>query len=599
METTANSSRRNVRRNSHLAIEADWTQNPRMRITTPLLRFAVGSIAIVVSAAADAQARESSTSVRATAPADLILVNGRVYTVDPSHPMVSAFAVRHGRIIFAGSDREARTLAGPGTQVIDAGGATVIPGMVDAHAHLVGLGTSLRDAQLAGAKSYEEAIARLTAHAGSVKPGEWIVGRGWDQNLWPDKQFPNHEALSRAFPSNPVALTRIDGHALLANAMAMREAGVTASTRDPEGGLIVRNPDRSPAGVFVDNAEGLIGRAIPPDTRAQTRSAILAAIAEANKGGLVGIHDAGQDRNTIDIYESLAREGKFNLRNYVLVSGDSASVLHYLSRGPRSALYDGRIWVRAFKLYSDGALGSRGAALLAPYADDHGNTGLLLTPPADIQRIATASLRRGFQVAVHAIGDRGNRIVLDAFDAALKAVPRADHRFRVEHAQIVSPSDIPRFAALGVIPSMQASHQTSDMPWAEARVGPDRIKGAYAWRALLNTGVVIPNGSDFPVEEVNPLISFHSAVSRQDASNSPAGGWYPDQVMTRAEALASMTLWPAHAGFQEKDMGSISAGKFADFVILDRDIMTVPARDILQTRVMSTWLGGKRVYERR
>ena len=571
-----------------------------MRMTNIFFRAVISAFALASASSADAQVSRASTSATPiAAPADLILVNGRVYTVDPSHPMVSAFAVRNGRILFAGSDREVRTLAGPRTRVIDAAGGTVIPGMVDAHAHLVGLGVSLRNVQLAGSKSYEEVIARVTAHAKGMKPGEWIVGRGWDQNLWPDRQFPNHEPLSRAFPSNPVALVRIDGHALLANALAMQTAKVTAATLDPEGGLIVRNPDKSPAGVFVDNAEELIGRAIPPDSKAQTRAAILAAIAEANKWGLVGIHDAGQGRTTIDIYEALAREGKFNLRNYVLVSGDSANVSHYLARGPRSALYDGRIWVRSIKLYSDGALGSRGAALLAPYSDDKANTGLLLTPPAQIQRIATSALRRGFQVAVHAIGDRGNRIVLDAFDAALKSVPTADHRFRVEHAQVVSPSDIPRFAALGIIPSMQASHQTSDMRWAEERVGSERITGAYAWRALLKTGVIIPNGSDFPVEEVNPLISFHSAVSRQDASNWPPGGWYSDQVMTRAEALASMTLWPAHAGFQEKLMGSISPGKYADFVILDRDIMTVPASEILQTRVMATWLGGKSVYERR
>jgi predicted amidohydrolase YtcJ len=252
--------------------------------------------------------------------------------------------------------------------------------------------------------------------------------------------------------------------------------------------------------------------------------------------------------------------------------------------------------VRSFKLYADGALGSRGAALLAPYSDDHANSGLLVTPPAEIQRTATQALRRGFQVGTHAIGDRGNRVVLDAYEAALEAVPVTDHRFRVEHAQVVSLADIPRFAALGVIPSMQASHQTSDMRWAETRVGPERIKGAYAWRSLLNTGVVIPNGSDFPVEEVNPLISFHSAVSRQDADNWPPGGWYPEQMMTREEALRAMTIWPAYAGFQEKTMGSLTPGKYADFVILDRDIMTVPVTEILETKVLSTWLGGKEVY---
>ncbi len=541
-------------------------------------------------------------SLRAQTPAakaDLVLVNARVYTVDDSRPNASAFAVRNGRIVFVGSDREARFLAGPRTRVIDAHGRTVIPGMVDAHAHLLGLGTSLRNVQLAGSKTYDEVIAKVVARAKTAKPGEWIQGRGWDQNLWPDKKFPTHDALTKAVPDHPVVLTRIDGHAVLANAMAMKAAKVTAATHDPDGGRIERAAGGAPAGVFVDNAMGLIRRAIPDETRAETRDEILAAIAEANKWGLIGIHDAGASRPTIDIYESLAREGRYNLRNYVMVSGDSADVRHYFAVGPRSALYDGHIWVRSIKLYADGALGSRGAALLAPYSDDQANSGLLVTPPAEIQRIATGALRRGFQVGVHAIGDRGNRVVLDAYDAALKAVPVADHRFRVEHAQIVSPQDIPRFAQMGVIPSMQASHQTSDMRWAETRVGPERIKGAYAWRSLLSTGVIIPNGSDFPVEEVNPLISFHSAVSRQDATNWPPGGWYPDQRMTRDEALKAMTIWPAYAGFQEKVMGSITSGKYADFVILDRDIMTVPVTEILQTNVISTWIGGKLVYDRR
>jgi len=539
----------------------------------------------------------AALSAQAPPKADLVLVNGRVYTVDDSHPRASAFAVRNGRIVFVGSDREARYLAGPRTRIVDAGGRTVIPGMVDAHAHLLGLGTSLRNVQLAGSKTYDEVIAKVVERAKTAKPGEWILGRGWDQNLWPDKKFPTHEALTRAVPDHPVVLTRIDGHAVLANEMALKAARVTAATRDPEGGRIERASDNSPAGVFVDNAMSLVRRAIPDETRAQTRDEILAAIAEANKWGLIGIHDAGASERTIDIYEQLAREGRYNLRNYVMVSGDSADVRHYFAVGPRSALYDGRIWVRSIKLYADGALGSRGAALLAPYSDDHGNSGLLVTPPAEIQRIATAALRRGFQVGVHAIGDRGNRVVLDAYDAALKAVPTSDHRFRVEHAQVISLQDIPRFALMGVIPSMQASHQTSDMRWAETRVGPERIKGAYAWRSLLNTGVVIPNGSDFPVEEVNPLISFHSAVSRQDASGWPPGGWYPDQRMTREEALRAMTIWAAYAGFQEKTMGSITPGKYADFVILDQDIMTVPAENILKTKVISTWIGGKSVYD--
>ena len=548
---------------------------------------------MVAAVSADAQASRPQRIPRA----DLIVVNANVYTVDNARPRASAFAVRDGRIIFVGSDSEARNLAGAGTRVLDLHGRTVIPGMVDAHAHLSGLATSLRNVQLAGSRTYDEVIRRVVERARTLKPGEWLEGRGWDQNLWPDKNFPTHEALSRATPNNPVVMTRIDGHALLANATAMRLAGITAATKDPAGGRILRLPNGDPSGVFVDNAQGLVRRTVPSTSDATMREATVAAIAESNRWGLIGLHDAGEPRRIIDIFESLAREGRFNLRGYIMVGDNAADIAHYTSRGPQNGLYGGRVWIRAIKTYADGALGSRGAALLAPYSDDPGNIGLLVNTPEHLEQVAEIGLRSGFQVNTHAIGDRGNRVALDAFEAALKKVPTADHRFRVEHAQVISPEDIPRFAKLGVIPSMQASHQTSDMRWAEARVGPQRIRGAYAWRSLLNTGVVIPNGSDFPVEEVNPLISFHSAVTRQDATNWPDGGWYPDQVMTRDEALKSMTIWPAYAAFQEKELGSLTAGKYADFVVLDRDIMTVPATEILGTRVLSTYIGGKSVYE--
>ncbi|MFL5486267.1 MAG: amidohydrolase [Gemmatimonadaceae bacterium] len=537
--------------------------------------------------------------------ADLVLINGRIYTVDNARPVVSALAVRGGRVAFIGSDAEAKALANPSTTVIDLEGAAVVPGFVDAHAHLLGLGTTLQRVNLAGSPSYDDVIARVKAWARDVAPGAWILGRGWDQNRWPTKEFPTHEALSGAFPDNPVALTRIDGHALLANAKAMQLAGVNASTPDPRGGRIIRLASGAPSGVFVDNAQSLITRAIPSATKADKRKAILAAVAEANRWGLTGVHDAGEDVETVGIYEELARAGSYHLRNYVMLSdpgepGSPATLRNpYIQRGPQSALYDGHLWIRAIKLYADGALGSRGAALLEPYSDEPTNSGLLVSRPEHIRAWADSALRRGFQVNVHAIGDRGNRIVLDAFDSALKKSPKADHRFRIEHAQVLSPSDIPRFARLGVIPSMQATHQTSDMRWAEARVGPQRIRGAYAWRSLLNTGVVIPNGTDFPVEEVNPLLTFHAAVTRQDPTNWPAGGWYPEQKMTRQEALLSMTLWPAYAGFQESILGSLTPGKYADFVVLDRDIMSVPDTEILGARVMSTWIGGKRVYQAR
>ena len=535
--------------------------------------------------------------------ADLVITNGRIYTVDNARPEASALAVRGGRVQFVGSAAEAKALTGPSTLVIDLHGATVIPGIIDAHAHLLGLGNTLQRVNVAGSKSYEEVISRVQVWAKDVKPGTWIQGRGWDQNLWPTRQFPTHEALSRAFPNNPVVLTRIDGHALVANAKAMELAHVTAATVDPSGGRIVRLASGAPSGVFVDNANDLIERAIPAATRADNRKAILAAVADANRWGLTGIHDAGEDAETIGIYEELAKAGSYNLRNYVMLSDpgepNSPEALRnpYIQRGPQSALYDGHLWIRAIKLYADGALGSRGAALLVPYSDEPSNSGLLLSKPEHIEAWAETALRSGFQVNVHAIGDRGNRIVLDSFDSALKKIPKADHRFRIEHAQVVSPEDIPRFARLGVIPSMQATHQTSDMGWAEARVGPQRIHGAYAWRSLLNTGVVIPNGTDFPVEEVNPLLTFHAAVTRQNPSNLPVGGWYPEQKMTREEALQSMTIWPAYAGFQESVLGSLTPGKYADFVVLDRDIMRVPDTEIVGTRVISTWIGGKRVYE--
>jgi hypothetical protein len=532
-----------------------------------------------------------------SAPADLVAYNGLIHTVDDSTPSATALAVGGGRVLYVGDSAGAMAFHGDETQLVDLRGNTVIPGMVDAHAHLAGLGAALRNVDLVGTESYEAVIERVVARAGEVPVGTWIIGRGWDQNDWPDTRFPTHTALSRAVPDHPVVLTRVDGHATLVNAAAMREANLTRTATDPSGGRIERLPDGSPSGVLVDRAMGLVSRAIPPTSPEELRASVLAAVAEANRWGLIGVHDAGVGRRVIDVYEALASEGRYDLRNYVMISSDDSTLAHYVERGAQHALHEGRLWIRAIKISADGALGSRGAALHAPYSDEPTHNGLLLVPPERIKDVAVRALQAGFQLNVHAIGDRGNTVVLDAFEQALAEVPTEDHRFRVEHAQILTPADIPRFAALGVIPSMQASHQTSDMYWAEQRVGPERIKGAYAWRELLNTGVVLPNGSDFPVEQVNPLISFHSSVTRQDASNWPEGGWYPAQKMTREEALKSMTIWPAHAAFQDSLMGSLTAGKYADFVVLDRDIMTVPDTAILGTRVLATYLGGRAVYQ--
>jgi predicted amidohydrolase YtcJ len=530
------------------------------------------------------------------APADLIVTNARIYTADDARPRVEALAVRGGRIAFIGSAREAEALRGPATRVVDAGGETVIPGMVDAHAHFAGLAETLRSVDLTGTRSQAEAVARVVARAKTLPPGTWIQGRGWDQNAWGDTRFPTHDPLSAAVPGHPVYLTRVDGHAAWVNAAAMQRAGLTRAARDPDGGRILRDAAGAPTGVLIDRAQGLVTRVIPEPTRAETRQGLTDAMAVMHRWGLTGMHDAGASRALIELYDEMAGAGALPLRLYVMIGDDSAALAHYFAKGPVAGAHDGHLWVRAVKLYADGAMGSRGAALLEPYSDDPNNLGLLLSAPAHIRDVAARGLAAGFQVNTHAIGDRGNRVVLDAYEQALAARPTADHRFRVEHAQVLHSDDLPRFAQLGVIPSMQASHQTSDMYWVGKRLGPTRTLGAYAWRSLLESGVVIPNGSDFPVEAVNPLISFHAAIARQDARDWPAGGWLPEQRMTREEALKSMTLWPAYAGFQEEELGSLSVGKRADFVILDRDIMRVPAELVLGTRVRSTWLGGREVY---
>ncbi|HEX9610502.1 MAG TPA: amidohydrolase, partial [Gemmatimonadales bacterium] len=428
-------------------------------------------------------------------PADLVVLNAKIYTADVNRPMAEALAVRGGRIAFVGSARGALALAGPRTEKLDLAGRTVIPGIVDAHAHLLGLGQALRTVDLVGTRSYEEVVARVAERAKTARPGEWIRGRGWDQNDWADTRFPTHQALSRAVPNNPVYVTRVDGHAALVNAKALELAQVTAATLDPTGGRFIRDSAGAPTGVLIDAAQGIVGRVIPAPSRTELREQTLAAIAEANRWGLTGIHDAGVGTEGIAVYEALAREGRYNLRNYVMIRTNDEGLDAFMRRGPQNGLHGGRLWIRAIKLSADGALGSRGAALLEPYADDPGNTGLITTPPERIKSVAVRALRTGFQLNVHAIGDRANRIVLDQFAAALREVPVADHRFRIEHAQILHYQDIPRFAELDVIPSMQGSHQSSDMYWVPARIGWSRSEGAYAWRSLLNTGVVIPNGS--------------------------------------------------------------------------------------------------------
>jgi len=478
-------------------------------------------------------------------------------------------------------------LAGVDT-VVDGQGKTLLPGLIDGHGHVLGLGFSALQLDLVGTSSLQDLQQRLKAYAAAHPDSRWIVGRGWNQELWPVKNFPTAADLDAMVPDRPVVLERVDGHAVVANTAAMKAAGVSASTQAPSGGRIEN-------GLFVDNAIELVTKAIPDSTPAEYDQALAKAQDILLSYGVTGVGSMSTGLADWNAMKRAGEAGKLQVR--LMVYADELKLLPQVPH-PTGWLYGDRLRMVGIKFYADGALGSRGAALLEPYSDDPKNTGLLVSAPAHIEDVAERALASGFQVATHAIGDRGNRIVLDAYEKALQAHPTADHRFRIEHAQILNHDDIPRFAQLGVIPSMQAVHQTSDMYWAGSRLGIGRLLGAYAWRSLLNTGVVVPNGSDAPVEAVNPLFSFHSAVSREDAANWPTGGWMPEQRMTRAEALASMTIWPAYAAFQEQIMGSITPGKLADFVILDRDIMTVPEQDILGTSVLATYIGGKAVYER-
>lgn len=532
---------------------------------------------------------------QSSAPAELIVTGATIHTVDDSDAMPEAFAVRGGRFAFVGSAADAIKLRGPATRVLDLSGKTVLPGLIDAHLHLTQLGLSLHELRLFGMRSFDE-LLRATVAFAKTSPDQWILGDGWDQNLWSGQAFPTHERLSAAIPNRPVALERVDGHALLVNAAAMQLAGITKTTPDPPGGRILHDADGNPTGVLIDNAARLVARVIPPPSPAQLRRAALSGAAECHRWGVTAIGEARTTAADLEVYRELAAAQALHLRNYTRVEDDPKLISSVLAEGPVSAAYDGRLWVRGIKLFADGALGSRGAALLAPYDDDPGNTGLLRTTPAHIEEVAERALRGGFQMSVHAIGDRANRIVLDAYETALRKVPVRGHRFRVEHAQILNPADIPRFKELELVASMQTTHQTSDMAWAKERLGTERLAGAYAWRSILQTGTILANGTDAPVEKVSTLRTFHAAITRQDEQNEPPGGWYPQQRMTRVEALKSMTVWAAYANFQESVIGSISSGKYADFVVMDRDWMAVPPEQIVGTTILATYFGGNAVY---
>ena len=529
--------------------------------------------------------------------ADVIFYGGTIYTLAGAEPTVEALAVTGGVITWAGPGADVEEHAGPGTRRVDLAGSVMIPGLVDAHAHLRSLGRYLAQLKLETTASPAEIRDMVAAAAESTPPGLWIQGRGWDQNDWQDKVFPTWRELEGA-GDNPVYLRRVDGHAAWVNRTALDLCGIDRDTPDPDGGRIVRDEDGEPTGVFIDNAMNLVSGRIPEPAADEIDDWMRSAIRHCNSLGLVGIHDAGIDEDDLASLERLYERGELTFYVYCMLSTDGDDLAwaeEQVRRGPRAEA-GGRVRVGAIKMYADGALGSRGAAMQEPYSDDPGNNGLLVDLRERLERLTLLAVEHGFQACTHAIGDRGNRVILDVYEKALEGAG-GDRRFRVEHAQIVSLEDIPRFRALGVIPAMQPTHCTSDMYWALDRVGPERIEGAYAWRRYLDDGNVIPCGSDFPVEGADPLAGIYAAVTRQDAKGWPRGGWLPGQRMTAEEALKGFTSWAAWAGFDEDGAGTIEVSKRADFTVLDRDLLSIDARDILDTRVVMTVVAGEVVYK--
>ncbi len=535
-------------------------------------------------------------------PATVIIHNAQVYTASQvGQATAQAVAIRGDRIVLVGTNQAALDLRGPETRVIDARNGTVLPGLQDSHGHFTGLGASLQVLQLRGTTSYQQIVDMVRARAATARPGEWIEGRSWDQNDWAVKEWPSHQALTEAAPRNPVYLTRVDGHAALVNKMAIDAAGITRSTPDPAGGRIIRDPSGEALGVLIDSAQGLVASKIPEPSSAQLEERILLADEQTRKLGLTMVHDAGTTPAVVEAYRRLIDAGKLKTRLYVMLRGPMSMLEPEFKKGPLINYASHHLSVRAIKIGADGALGSRGAALLEPYSDEPSTSGFMTTPPDEIYAQTAAASRAGFQTCIHAIGDRGNRVTMDVFERVQREVPGArELRMRNEHAQILDAAEIPRFAKLNVIASMQTSHATSDMPWVPARIGPDRMKeGAYVWKRLLATGVVLANGSDFPVEEPNPMLGFYAAITRQDPSGQPPGGWMPEERMTREETLKSFTWNAAYAAHAEKDLGSLEVGKLADLVLLDKNVMTVEPKEILSTKVHLTIIGGEIVFEQR
>jgi hypothetical protein len=566
-----------------------------------LYRLLLLSVALVAGCA---------PSTPPVSPATLLLRNGHIVTMDRERPTAQALAVRQDRIVALGSDEAVAAYIGPETTVIDLGGQTAVPGLIEGHGHFLGLGQSRMVLDLMDMTSYDEVVAAVATAVKSAAPDAWIQGRGWHQEKWSTapvpavEGFPVHDALSAVSPDHPVILEHASGHAVLANARAMALAGVTSATRAPAGGDILKTRAGQPSGIFRETASGLIEQALerwqaartPDERRAEMQRQVTLAAQAAIEHGITSFQDAGSSLETVSLFKQMARDGLLGVRLWVMVRDTNERLRARLPQERVLGMAEQRLTVAAIKVTADGALGSRGAWMLDPYSDAPGSTGLITVPMAQIAETAAIAADTETQLAVHAIGDRANRETLDVFEAAFRAHPeRRDWRWRIEHAQHVSPTDVPRFAQLGVIASMQGIHATSDAPYVLARLGPDRAAaGAYVWKTFLDAGVIVSNGTDVPVERIDPIANFHATVTRRTRDGSV---FYGDQRMTREQALRSYTWNAAYAAREEAIKGSLAVGKLADITVLSQDLLTVPDEALLNTRVVKTIIGGKVVYE--
>lgn len=535
--------------------------------------------------------------------AELLLKNGNIYTVNDSQPTAEAIAIKYGKIVFVGSNADAKKYEVKGVRVIDLKGRTVVPGLADAHYHFAGVGLREMTLNLEGSTSLDDFLAKVKARVDKAKPGEWITGRGWIETFWQPPVFPTRADLDRIAPNNPVYLTRADGHGAVVNSAAFKIAGITKETESPFGGEIMKDKQTGePNGMLLDRAQGLVGRHIPRETREQIEQALILAGKRSTSLGWTQVHDAGVSFDQIEMVKKLYSEGKLKIRLYEAIRGPGADAQKLLREGAITGLFDNCLTVRTIKVSIDGALGSKGAALLEPYAD-HDTAGFLTQKEEDVVPLLKEALKKGIQVEVHAIGDLANRTILDWYERAFNEVPpiqrqdRSDPRWRVEHAQIVHPNDIPRFAKMKIIPSMQPSHAIGDLHFAPSRLGLKRLEGAYAWQTFIKQGNIIAGGSDAPVERGEPMIEFYAAVARKDLKGFSGEGWHPEQKVTREQALKMFTIWAAYAAFEEKMRGSVEPGKLADLTVLSNDIMKIAELEILKTKCVMTIINGEIVFE--